>query len=139
MHGNRPILLVEGGQAAAPSVSMALKELGIRHALVRVSNAEDARVYLRDTTDGAPAVIFVDSPSGQRNVLELVRVVKENEKLKDIPVIALTASGNTEVINRSFELGAAGYVIKSSDHAEFVESVRAICQYWTLSCVPTDV
>lgn len=139
MRGNRPILLVEGDQATVPSVSTALEELGVRHALVRVSNPDQARTYLRGTTDEVPAVIFVDSPSGGRNVLELVRVVKQDERLKDIPVIALTASGDTEVVDASFELGAAGYVVKSLDHGEFLRSVRAICRYWTLSYVPTDV
>jgi len=139
MYGNRPILLVEDGQATAPSVSTALEELGIRHAMVRVSNADEARRYLRDTTDEAPAVIFVDSPSERGSVVELVRVVKEDAKLKDIPVIALTASGDAKVVDRSFDLGAAGYVVKSADHGTFVETIRAVCQYWTLSCVPADV
>lgn len=139
MYSNRPILLVEDGHATAPSVGMALEELGIRHAMVRVSNADEARTYLQNTTYEAPAVIFVDSPGERGNVVELVRVVKEDERLKDIPVIALTASGDAKVVDRSFELGAAGYVVKSADRGTFVETIRTICQYWTLSQVPADV
>ncbi len=139
MYDGRPILLVEDGQATAPSVDAALDELGILHVMVRVSNADEARVYLRDTFRGEPSVIFVDSPSGRGSVLELVRAVKQDERLKNIPVIALTPSGDAEVIDESFELGAAGYVVKSADRDEFIEAVRAICQYWTLSQVPADV
>jgi DNA-binding NarL/FixJ family response regulator len=81
----------------------------------------------------------VDSPSGRGNVLELVRTVKQDERLKNIPVIAMTPSEDAEVIDESFGLGAAGYVVKSADRNEFIETVRAICQYWTLSQVPANV
>jgi two-component system, response regulator len=139
MYDSRPILLVEDGQATAPSVDAALDELGIRHVMVRVSDAEEARVCLRDTFKGEPSVIFVDSPSGRDNILELVRVVKQDERLKNIPVIAMTPSEDVEVVDESFELGAAGYVVKSADRDEFIETIRAICRYWTLSQVPADI
>jgi two-component system, response regulator len=139
MYDSRPILLVEDGQATAPSVDAVLDELGICHVTARVSDADEARVYLRDTFNEEPSVIFVDSPSGRGNVLELVRTVKQDERLKNIPVIAMTPSEDAEVIDESFGLGAAGYVVKSADRNEFIETVRAICQYWTLSQVPANV
>ena len=139
MCGSKPILLVEDGRATAPTVGTVLDELGISYGVVRVSEADEALVSLGETPSGKPSVILVDSSSGQANVLDLVRAVKQDERLNGIPVIVLTPSGDARVVNESFELGAAGYVVKPSDRQEFVEVLRTIHRYWTLSRVPSDV
>ena len=139
MDHNKPILLVEDGHAAPPTVGTVLDELGIRHDTVSASNSAEALAYLQETPLGEPSVILVDSSSGQPQVVDLVRVVKQHERLKNIPVIALTSSGEAGAVNQSFDLGAAGYVVKPSDYDQLVEAIRAIHQYWTLSKVPADV
>jgi len=138
MRGSKPILLAEDG-AAPPTVETVLDELGIRHDTVCVSNVDEALRYLQNMPPGEPSVILVDSSNGQVHLLDLVEVVKQDERLRSIPVIALTSAGEAGMVNRSFDLGAAGYVVKPSDHDQFVEAVRAIHRYWTLSRVPADV
>jgi len=139
MRESKPILLVEDANATGPTARTALDELGIRHGVVRVSNAAEALGYLKEASSPEPAVILVDGSSGQVDVLELVRALKQDEGLKQIPVITLTGSGDSRIINESFGLGAVGYVVKPSDHQEFVEVMRTIYRYWTLSRVPSDV
>lgn len=132
-------MLVEDGGAAPPTVGTVLDELGIRHDTVCVSNVDEALAYLQKTPPGEPSVILVDSSNGQAHLLDLVELVKQDERLRSIPVIALTPAAEAGAVNKSFDLGAAGYVIKPSDHDQFVEAIRAIHQYWTLSRVPADV
>ncbi|MHC4145357.1 MAG: response regulator, partial [Planctomycetota bacterium] len=48
-----------------------------------------------------------------------------------IPVVLLTASSHQDDITRSFELGAAGYMIKTSEHEGLLETIRTIVQYWS--------
>ncbi len=36
----------------------------------------------------------------------------------------------------SFKLGVAGYIIKPVDYRKFVEAIRTIDLYWTLSELP---
>jgi len=139
MYGSKPILLVEDGQATAPTVRSAFGELGISRDVVHVSDADEALAYLKENASGEPSIIFLNSSSEQAGSLDLLRVVKRDARLRSIPVIALAPSSDTQVINESFELGAAGYVVKSSDRQEFIEAVRAIYEYWTLSQVPADV
>ena len=139
MYDSRPILLVEDGQATVRTVRSAFGELGINRDVVHVSGADEALAYLRESASGEPAIIFLDSSRGQTGILDLLRVVKQDARLKSIPVIVLAPSSDAQVINESFELGAAGYVVKSRDRQEFIEAVRAIYQYWTLSQVPADL
>ena len=40
--------------------------------------------------------------------------IKSNESVKNIPVILLTNLGQESIIKQAFELGASGYLIKSS-------------------------
>ena len=80
--------------------------------------------------------IVLDGSHEEVSGLDVLRAVKRDDKLKAIPVITLAPSGDAKTINKSFELGAAGYVVKSDNHEDFVEAVRAVHQYWTLSEVP---
>ena len=137
MYGSKPIVLVEKYRAGGPTAGSVLDELGIHHNAVRVSNAREGLAYLRESTSTEPSVILMDSPTDSIDVLDLVRAVKQDERLRSIPVVALTASGDVRMVNETFDLGAAGYVVKPSDHQAFVETVRAIHRYWTLSLVPS--
>ena len=139
MKSSKSILLIEDGHAVSPTAGTVLDELGIHHATICVPNGDEALAYLQKTPPGEPSIILVDSSNGPALVLDLVRAVKQDERLKNIPVIALTPSGEAGAVNESFDLGAVGYVVKPSDYEEFVEVLRAIHQYWTLSRVPSDV
>jgi len=136
MYDGKPILLIEDKQAKEPTVRAALGELGVSHGVVHVTTADEAMAFLKTDSPHMPAIIFLDGSHGQVNGLDVLRAVKRDDKLKAIPVIALAPSGDAKTINESFELGAAGYVVKSENHEDFVEAVRAVHQYWTLSEVP---
>ena len=136
MYDGKPILLIEDERASGPTVRAALGELGVSHGVVHVSNAEEALAFLRAEAPQMPSIIFLDGSREETSGLDVLRAVKHDEKLKSIPVITLAPSGDAKIINQSFELGAAGYVVKSDNHKDFVEAVRAVHQYWMLSEVP---
>jgi DNA-binding response OmpR family regulator len=67
------------------------------------------------------------------NGIEFLQVVKNDDAFKRIPVIVLTTSKDEQDRVNTFDLGVAGYMIKPVDYLQFVEVVRAIDLYWTLS------
>ena len=136
MYDGKPILLIEDERASGPTVRAALGELGVSHRVVHVTNADEALTFLQTAAPQKPSIIFVDGSDGEANGLDVLKAVKRDERLRSIPVITLAPSGDSKTINESFELGAAGYVVKSENHKDFVEAVRAVHQYWTLSEVP---
>ena len=136
MHEGKPILLIEDDGASGPTVRAALGELGVSHGVVHVTNADEALAFLRTEAPHMPSIIFLDGSQKETNGLDVLKAVKRDEKLRSIPVITLAPSGDASIINESFELGAAGYVVKSQNHKDFVEAVRAVHQYWMLSEVP---
>jgi DNA-binding NarL/FixJ family response regulator len=136
MSRSKPILLVESSQPEGPTVEQALNELGVGDRVVPASTVVEALEFLSDSTAGKPAVILVVVSRRDADGLEVLRAVKTDEQLKSIPVIIVAPSSDTQIINESFELGVAGYVVKSAGSDELVDAVRAVHEYWTLSESP---
>jgi len=68
--------------------------------------------------------------------IELLHIIKKEDSLKKIPVVVLTTSRNEQDKVESFNLGVAGYMVKPVDYHQFVEVVKTIDLYWTLSELP---
>jgi len=136
MHRRAPVLLVEEGRSDVPAVSNALDDLGITYGVVRVSRPEEVLTFFRENVVRKPTIVLIEGTDPEAVGLEVLRRLKADDGLKSIPVIVLASSDDAWVINESFDLGAAGYIVKSPDSRELVETVRAINQYWTLSQVP---
>ena len=136
MINTRPVLLVEDDSIDAMTVKRALLDLGVKTLLVRSTNGEEALQYLRDDTREKPSIILLDLNMPKMNGIEFLRIIKSDEKLKTIPVIVLTTSKEDHDVIDSFELSVAGYMIKPVDYQQFVEAMRTLYSYWTLSRLP---
>lgn len=133
MRNNVLILLVEDDRVDAMTVKRALKDLKVTNPLVIVSNGEEALAFLRDEQNERPGIILLDLNMPKMNGTEFLKVAKHDAALKSIPVVVLTNSKEEQDKIDSFNLGVAGYMIKPVDYKQFVEVVRTIDLYWTLS------
>ena len=138
MRNSKPILLVEDDSVDAMTVRRALKDLKVGNPLTHAVNGEDALLYLRNGDNKKPCVILLDLNMPKMNGIEFLRIVRADESLKSIPVIVLTTSKEEQDKIESFKLCVAGYIIKSVDYKKFVEAVKIIDLYWTLSELPNE-
>ena len=138
MRNSKPILLVEDDVVDAMTAKRALNDLKVDSPLVTRSNGEEALEYLRSGNGEMPCVILLDLNMPKMDGFEFLRVAKADEELKQIPVIVLTTSKEENDKIESFRLGVAGYVSKSIDYKKFVESIKIIDLYWTLSELPNE-
>ena len=138
MRGRKPILLSEDDRVDAMTVERALDDLKISNRLVITTNGEEALDFLRDPEKEMPCIILLDLNMPKMNGIEFLQIVKNDENLKRIPVVVLTTSREEEDKVESFNLGVAGYIIKPADYMQFMEAVRAIDYYWTLSELPDE-
>jgi CheY-like chemotaxis protein len=139
MRNMRPVLLVEDDSVDAMTVKRSLSDLGSKTLLVSCTNGEEALEYLRNPGNETPCMILLDLNMPKMNGLEFLKVIKVDERLKKIPVIVLTTSKEDCDILDSFELSVAGYMIKPVDYKQFLESMRTLYSYWTLSRLPEIV
>lgn len=133
---NKPILLVEDDQVDAMTVKRALKELKVTNPLLHRENGDEALSCLRSPENERPCIILLDLNMPVMNGIEFLQVVKHDDELKRIPVVVLTTSEEQQDKVDSFNLGVAGYMAKPVDYRQFVEVMRTINTYWTISEMP---
>ena len=136
MQNSKPILLVEDDNVDVMTVKRALKDLKVSNQLVPVSNGEEAIGYLKKGNTTKPCFVLLDLNMPKMNGTEFLKIIKADKALKKIPVVILTTSNSEQDVIESFELGAAGFMVKSVDYEKFVETIQAIERYWTLSKLP---
>ena len=132
----KPILLVEDDSVDVMTVKRALKDIKVTNGLAHVTNGEEALEYLRGQDSKMPCIVLLDLNMPKMNGIEFLKIVKADEELKRIPVVVLTTSGEERDKIESFKLSVAGYIVKPTDYKKFVEAVRTLELYWTLSELP---
>lgn len=133
----KPILLVEDDQIDTMTVKRALKELHVTNPLVHAENGEAALRHLNDPANDRPCLILLDLNMPVMGGIEFLRAIKSDDRnLKRIPVVVLTTSEEQRDKVESFDLGVAGYMRKPVDYQQFVETMRTIDAYWTVSELP---
>jgi len=70
--------------------------------------------------------------------VEFMKAVKADPSLKKIPIVVLTTSRDDRDIVESYKLSAAGYIVKPVDYKKFVEAIKTIDVYWTISELPLE-
>jgi len=136
MQNYKPILLVEDDDADAIITLQALNELKVSNKLVHKVDGEEAIEYLRDQTNERPCVTLLDLNMPRMNGFEFLKIVKADNVLKRIPVVVLTTSNEERNVVESFNLGVAGYIVKPVNYMRFVEAMKTLDMYWTLSRLP---
>ncbi len=133
MKNNSPILLVEDDKIDALTVKMALKEIKVSNELVHVTNGLEALKYLNDHGNTRPCIILLDLNMPKMNGIEFLEERIKSDDLTTIPVVVLSTSKADSDKLATFKLHIAGYMLKPVDYKKFVEVMRAINIYWTLS------
>jgi CheY-like chemotaxis protein len=136
MKSKRPILLVEDDTVDVLTIKRSLQEIHVTNHIDVAENGEEALQILRGYSYERPCLILLDLNMPRMGGIEFLRVIKQDESFKRIPVVVLTTSSDQQDKIESFKLGVAGYMIKPVDYQQFVEVVKTIDLYWTLSEVP---
>ncbi len=138
MKSSRPVLLVEDDSIDAMTVRRAFRDLKVANPLQHTVNGEQALAYLQNPENDKPCVILLDLNMPKMNGTEFLAIAKTDPAIKKIPVIVLTTSSEERDIVQSFRFSVAGYIIKPVDYKKFVEAIRTIDLYWTLSELPYE-
>ena len=136
MKSQKPILLVEDDLVDIMTIKRALKDIHVSNEIVSARNGEEALTYLQNQDNESPCLVLLDLNMPRMNGLEFLREARTHHLLTTSPVIILTTSREEMDRMESFRLYAAGYMVKPVDYLQFVEVVRTIHDYWTLSELP---
>ena len=132
------ILLVEDDPKDVELTLEALSEYHLANEVVVERDGEEALEYLSRSgkfetfVNGNPAAILLDLKLPKVSGLEVLARIKADEKLKMIPVIVLTSSRQEQDLEKSYQLGVNGYVVKPVDFHEFINAVKGLGIFWGL-------
>ncbi|MGE5526409.1 MAG: response regulator [Rhodospirillaceae bacterium] len=128
------ILLVEDNLGDARLTREALKEGKVYSNLHWAKDGVEALDFLhgRGKFEGArrPDIILLDLNLPRKDGREVLHEIKNDERLKHIPVVVLTTSKAEEDVLRSYELHANCYVAKPVDLEKFIMVVQSIDRFW---------
>jgi CheY-like chemotaxis protein len=112
----------------------ALEEIDANCTLNVVEDGAEALDFLyhegKHKESVTPDLILLDLNLPKKNGREVLAKIKSDDDLKHIPVIVLTTSKAEEDIESVYRLQANCYVIKPVDFNQFLETIRAIEEFW---------
>lgn len=134
---NKTILLVEDNPDDETLMLRALKKNKIANEIVVAHDGIEALEYLfaegnfssRDIEE-LPQLILLDLKLPKLDGLEVLRRIRNDERMKFIPVVILTTSTEQRDLIEGYQLGANSYVQKPVDFYDFMEATRQLGLYW---------
>jgi CheY-like chemotaxis protein len=133
------ILLVEDNEEDAALVVRSLKQYNLVNDLVHLGDGAKALDFIfargeyagRDITD-TPRVILLDLKMPKVDGLQVLKLIRQDERTKLIPVVIMTSSREDRDIVESYKLGVNSYVVKPVEFENFAKAVAELGMYWLM-------
>jgi len=132
------ILLAEDSDHDVELTLAALEEYNLANEVVVVNDGSEALDYLyqrgkyADHHNGLPVVVILDLKMPKVDGLEVLRQMKADSNLKQVPVVMLTSSREEQDLVRSYQMGVNAYVVKPVDFQKFVNSIKQVGFFWAI-------
>jgi len=111
------ILLIDDNKDHAKILQWAFRKNGRNDEFTYFEDAGNALDYLKKLGEQKlswPDLIFLDLNLPRLDGRDVLRLLKEEETTKQIPVIIVSSSEREEDVRKALELGAASYISKST-------------------------
>ncbi len=131
------ILLVEDNPDDVDLTLRAFKKSKIANEVVVVEDGAEAIEYLTSTgkyidngPEDTPQLVLLDLHLPKMSGLEVLHAIRENQRIKFMPVVILTSSKEESDVIASYELGANSYIRKPVDFDQFLFATQQLGLYW---------
>ena len=128
------VLLVEDNEDDIELTLEALKDSRVRMEIHVVSDGISAMTFLRRegeyTATPRPDLILLDLNLPLMDGREVLKAIREDPDLTDIPVVVLTTSEDEGDILKAYKLHANCYISKPVDFSRFTEIIKQIDGFW---------
>ena len=115
---NRTVLVIEDN-----ALNMKLVRTLLQLGKYRVLEAIDAETGIQMAREHQPDLILMDIQLSGMDGLSATRIIKEDQALKDIAVVALTSYAMQGDERKAIEAGCTGYIPKPIKTRSFLENI----------------
>lgn len=132
------ILLVEDNPDHAELTKRNLEDFQVANQVVHAEDGEVALDYLYQRgrfansrpPSSQPHLVLLDLRLPKIDGLEVLRIIKSDPALQNLPVVILTTSDAERDIAMAYEYHANSYVTKPVNFAEFSKLMKDLGFYW---------
>lgn len=125
------ILIAEDDDGHAILINDGLKEVGVCNQIIRFSNGKEVLDFLtkkeqKEIKDNKAYLLLLDINMPIMNGIDVLRNMKGNEDLKDIPIIMLTTTDDPKEVEECYKIGCNFYITKPIDFMKFAETLNRL-------------
>lgn len=121
MSGKQTILVVDDEQDLLDLIEYNLKKEGFD-----VIKAEDGKEGIKMAREHMPNLVLLDIMMPKMDGLEAVEVMRDDETLKHIPIIFLTARGDEKTEVEGLNKGGDDYITKPISTTKLISRIKAV-------------
>ncbi len=132
-----PILIADDDNEDCEMIRDALKESRLLNQLFFVKDGEELMDFLNhrgkyedESKFPVPGLILLDLNMPRKDGRESLREIKEDPKLRQIPVVVLTTSEAEEDVYKTYNLGVNSFVTKPVSFDSLVMVMQNLGKYW---------
>lgn len=136
-HKDHPILLVEDDPNDVALMQRAFRRARVANRLDVVGDGDEAVEYLSGTGRHAeragaawPVLVLLDLKLPRRSGHEVLRWIRAEAGITELPVVVLTSSGESDDVRRAYALGANSYLKKPTAFEALQKLIEALDLYW---------
>ena len=133
------ILLVEDNPRDAELTIHAFKKRNLANRLFHVQDGAEALDFLFGQGKyesvqftQSPKVVLLDLKLPKVDGLEVLKVMRADDRTRTIPVVVITSSSEDPDVKTAYELGANSYVVKPVDFEGFLNVMNSLSFYWLI-------
>lgn len=116
------VLVVDDAATMRRIVRSLLRELGIKN----VREAEDGEMAFEDLKRQKADLVVSDWAMPKMTGIELLRAIRQDENLKETPVLMVTAESKKENIMEAVQAGVNNYIVKPFNSKTLEEKLNKI-------------
>ena len=130
------VLLIDDNQADIKLTLHVMNEENPSRRVHVIRDGEEAMSFILGQRQDGPAqkltlgLILLDLKLPKLNGFEILQALRQQSDFRTLPVVVLSSSNQDRDVNKSYELGANGYVQKPVDFDTFRCVIRRIVAYW---------
>jgi two-component system response regulator len=140
------ILLVEDNPDDYEATSRAFQKANLSNPIVWCKSGREALDLLKhegaykDASNGSrPGLVLLDLNMPGMDGRKTLELIKQDDALKQIPVIVLTTSTDERDVQACYQAGANTYVQKPLSFDGLIEAIKRLKAYWfEIALLPKD-